>query len=78
MQNYTVLKKLGTGTYGSAYLVNLKSNPLAQFVLKKVKIDGEGGISADGEVKVLRQLAHPLVLRCAPSCIVTFRGYVSY
>ncbi|KAG2443892.1 hypothetical protein HXX76_002232 [Chlamydomonas incerta] len=62
MQNYTVLKKLGTGTYGSAYLVTLKSNPLAQLVLKKVKIEGEGGISADGEVKVLRQLSHPLVL----------------
>ncbi|KAG2439901.1 hypothetical protein HYH02_010531 [Chlamydomonas schloesseri] len=63
MQNYTVLKKLGTGTYGSAYLVTLKSNPVAQFVLKKVKVEDQGnGISADGEVKVLRQLSHPLVL----------------
>lgn len=69
MQNYTVVKKLGTGTYGSAYLVSLRVNPSQQFVLKKVKIDGSDS-SADSEVKVLRSLSHPLVLRWAYLVIV--------
>ncbi|GLI61210.1 hypothetical protein VaNZ11_003502 [Volvox africanus] len=61
MQNYLVVKKLGTGTYGSAYLVSLRVNPSQQYVLKKVKVDGSDS-SADSEVKVLRSLSHPLVL----------------
>ncbi|KXZ49455.1 hypothetical protein GPECTOR_21g681 [Gonium pectorale] len=61
MQNYLVVKKLGTGTYGSAYLVTLRANPNQQYVLKKVKVEG-GDVSADSEVKVLRSLCHPLVL----------------
>ncbi|GLC41306.1 Serine/threonine-protein kinase Nek3 [Pleodorina starrii] len=61
MQNYLVVKKLGTGTYGAAYLVSLRANPAQQYVLKKVKVDGPDS-SADSEVKVLRSLSHPLVL----------------
>ncbi|KAG2497776.1 hypothetical protein HYH03_004048 [Edaphochlamys debaryana] len=62
MQNYQVVKKLGTGTYGSAYLVSLRANPVVQYVLKKVKVEAGSDLSADSEVKVLRSLAHPLVL----------------
>jgi hypothetical protein len=68
MQNYTVVRKLGTGTYGSAYLCTLKSDPTVQLVLKKVKVDdGDGAqVSADSEVKVLCTLDHPLVLQVGP------------
>ncbi|PNH02674.1 Serine/threonine-protein kinase Nek1 [Tetrabaena socialis] len=61
MEKYVVSKKLGTGTYGSAYIVSLRANPAQQYVLKKVKVEG-GDVSADGEVRVLRALSHPLVL----------------
>ena len=43
MDRYRVLKKIGTGTYGSAYLVSVYNHPNEVFVLKKVKINEEGG-----------------------------------
>lgn len=39
MDKYKVVKKVGTGTYGSAYLVSVQSSPGLQLVLKKIKID---------------------------------------
>lgn len=68
MERYQVVRKIGTGTYGSAYLVSLKTKPDEQFVLKKVKIedgDEKERAAAETEVKVLVQLCHPFVLRCA-------------
>lgn len=63
-----MVKKIGTGTYGSAYLVCLRAAPSEQFVLKKVKIedaDDKERAAAETEVKVLSQLQHPFVLRYA-------------
>ncbi len=39
MDPYTVVRRLGTGTYGSAYLICLKSDTSTQFVLKKIRLD---------------------------------------
>lgn len=67
MDRYKVVKRIGVGTYGSAYLVCLKAMPSTQYVLKKVKVeqlDDKERLQAEQEVKVLMQLAHPLVLRC--------------
>ncbi len=36
-----MVKKVGTGTYGSAYLVCFQSDPSQQFVLKKIKVDDD-------------------------------------
>lgn len=65
MDRYIVSKRIGVGTYGSAYLICSKHNPEQQYVLKKVKVHQEGEkerLQAESEVKVLRQLSHPLVL----------------
>ena len=67
MDKYRVVKRIGVGTYGSAYLVTLKTVPHVQYVLKKVKVEqaeDKERQQAEQEVKMLMQLAHPLVLRC--------------
>lgn len=66
MERYKVLKKIGTGTFGSAYLVCNKSNPADQYVLKKVKLEDapeREKVQAETEVNLLTQLDHPFVLR---------------
>ena len=66
MDRYKVVKRIGVGTYGSAYLVTLKRDPSQQFVLKKIKLDEANEkekLQAETEVAVLMQLNHPLVLR---------------
>ncbi|KAL6746791.1 hypothetical protein V8C86DRAFT_3119407 [Haematococcus lacustris] len=68
MEAYTVVKRLGVGTYGSAYLITTKHDPVQQLVLKKVKIDEDNEKETQQamlEVAVLAQLNHPLVLRYA-------------
>ncbi len=65
MDKYKVVKRIGVGTYGSAYLVTLRSNG-QQFVLKKIKLDDANEKErqqAETEVTVLRHVDHPLVLR---------------
>ncbi|MEW5304914.1 MAG: hypothetical protein WDW36_007491 [Sanguina aurantia] len=65
MDKYSVDKRIGVGTYGSAYLISSKAKAEDQYVLKKVKVQQEGEkerLQAESEVKVLRQLSHPLVL----------------
>lgn len=64
MEKYTVVKRLNAGTHGSAYLVTLKTNPNQQLVLKKIKIE-PGNDAIYNEVKLLRMLSYPLVLRYA-------------
>ncbi|KAJ9524812.1 hypothetical protein QJQ45_003041 [Haematococcus lacustris] len=81
MEAYTVVKRLGVGTYGSAYLITTKHDPGQQLVLKKVQQaqlvqQDRGAVKIDEdneketqqamlEVAVLAQLNHPLVLRYA-------------
>ena len=65
MDSYKVIKRIGVGTYGSAYLVCLKKYTQVPLVLKKIKVDeaiDKERLQAETEVKVLAQLDHPLVL----------------
>lgn len=66
MDKYKVLKRIGVGTYGSAYLVSSKRNTGEQFVLKKIKLDDvkddKERHQAEMEVQVLAAMDHPLVL----------------
>uniref|UniRef100_A0A7R9Z4D4 non-specific serine/threonine protein kinase n=1 Tax=Chlamydomonas euryale TaxID=1486919 RepID=A0A7R9Z4D4_9CHLO len=65
MDKYKVIKRIGVGTYGSAYLVASTADANELFVLKKVKLDEANEkerVQAETEVEVLRALDHPLVL----------------
>jgi serine/threonine protein kinase len=68
MDKYKVLQKIGTGAYGSAYLVCSRAEPQRQFVLKKVQphdATEREKQQAQNEVKLLARLHHPFVLRWA-------------
>lgn len=46
MERYQVIRKIGTGSYGSAYLVCPKAMPSVQLVLKKIKLEGDEKVSS--------------------------------
>eukprot|EP00240_Pyramimonas_obovata_P016030 CAMPEP_0118942696 /NCGR_PEP_ID=MMETSP1169-20130426/36654_1 /TAXON_ID=36882 /ORGANISM="Pyramimonas obovata, Strain CCMP722" /LENGTH=283 /DNA_ID=CAMNT_0006887753 /DNA_START=73 /DNA_END=921 /DNA_ORIENTATION=- len=81
MERYVLDKRIGVGSYGTAYLVHLKSDRNVQFVLKKIRLDNvseKERAAAHSEVKLLSQLSHPFVLGYIDSfmhknsvCIVT-------
>jgi len=81
MDAYTVVKKIGTGTYGSAYLVSLRSNASIEFVLKKIRLDevsDKERHAAEQEVELLQTLDHAFILGYVESfvyknhlCIIT-------
>ena len=65
MDRYKVVKRIGTGTYGAAYLVSLKHDEREQYVLKKVQLEAANDKErqqAETEVRLLAQLNHPFVL----------------
>jgi len=65
LEKYTMLRKIGEGTYGSAYLVHLREDPQALFVLKKIDIKdatAKEKAAAHQEAKLLQSLKHPFVL----------------
>ena len=65
LEKYTMLRKIGEGTYGSAYLVHLREDPQALFVLKKIDIreaTAKEKAAAHQEAKLLESLKHPFVL----------------
>lgn len=63
--NYSVLAKVGEGTYASVFLArNIKTGE--KVAIKKIKVANSGDgmdISAIREVKVLQELRHPNVIR---------------
>lgn len=65
MDSYKVVRKVGTGACGSAYLVCSKDDPQQQYVLKKIQaadVPDRERQAALREVKLLTQLQHPFVL----------------
>lgn len=65
MYEYIVVRKIGTGAYGSAYLVCSKADPQQQYVLKKIQphdASEREKQQAETEVQVLAKLHHPFVL----------------
>eukprot|EP00192_Tetraselmis_astigmatica_P009346 CAMPEP_0117666422 /NCGR_PEP_ID=MMETSP0804-20121206/10368_1 /TAXON_ID=1074897 /ORGANISM="Tetraselmis astigmatica, Strain CCMP880" /LENGTH=850 /DNA_ID=CAMNT_0005473967 /DNA_START=656 /DNA_END=3208 /DNA_ORIENTATION=+ len=81
MDTYTVVRKLGTGTYGSAYLVCLKGDASARYVLKKIflqEVSQREREAAEQEVHLLATLDHAFILGYVDSfvyknhlCIIT-------
>ena len=71
MQNYTVVKKIGTGSYGNAYLVHKRAGAKniegpKNLCLKRINIKDatkEEKQSAQFEAKILKEFQHPFVLR---------------
>jgi serine/threonine-protein kinase len=61
---YQVIKVLGMGSYGIAYLVNDNNQPGLQFVLKQVKPskrNGEGTRFLQYETRIMKELNHPQI-----------------
>jgi serine/threonine-protein kinase len=62
---YQVIKVLGMGSYGIAYLVDDNNHPGRQFVLKQVKPskkrNGEGTQLIQYESRILKELNHPQI-----------------
>lgn len=59
---FNVIKILGQGSFGTAYLVEDKVDPSQKLVIKKINIssmDSKGRRAALGEVEVLARLQHP-------------------
>ncbi len=67
VNDYTLIKLLGEGGMGSVYLAHHR--PTARVVaLKKMKIaDKQLGARFEREIRLMRQVAHPHVLRCFDS-----------
>ncbi|EAN82735.1 protein kinase, putative, partial [Trypanosoma cruzi] len=65
MENYIQIRVLGKGSFGSAWLVQRRSDK-AQFVAKEVRLGGMKPAereSAKHEIEVLRTLNHPNITR---------------
>ena len=62
MERYETLKKLGSGSYGTVYLVSERHRPERTWVMKRCNLQGMGSRerqSAFQEVQLLRDLRHP-------------------
>lgn len=81
MEKYVVDRRIGVGSYGSAYLVRLRADKQRCLVLKKIRLDNVGAKerrAAHAEAKLLQRFDHPFVLGYVDSfshkghlCIVT-------
>ena len=81
MEKYVVDRRIGVGSYGSAYLVRLRADKQRRLVLKKIRLDNVGAKerrAAHAEAKLLQRFDHPFVLGYVDSfshkghlCIVT-------
>ncbi|KAL9644369.1 hypothetical protein ABK040_005827 [Willaertia magna] len=63
---YILEKKIGSGSYGSVYIVHHSSKPEKKYVLKKIPLKGlsqKEKQSAKQEVKLLQSLQHPFIVR---------------
>jgi len=72
MNKYVVEKKLGSGSYGSVFVVHATSNPDKKYVMKKIPLKGQSQKeknSAKQEVKLLQTLQHPFIVRYIDSFI---------
>ena len=58
--------QIGEGTYGEVFLASPKGDPTDRVALKKIRMDNEKEgfpITAIREIKLLKSLAHPNVIR---------------
>lgn len=71
MDKYTKLAKIGSGSFGCAYLVTRKADPLAKkFVVKEIRMDPRDQHGALREAKLLAALDHPNIIACKESFLL--------
>lgn len=71
MDKYTKLAKIGSGSFGCAYLVTRKADPLARkFVVKEIRMDPRDQQGALREAKLLAALDHPNIIACKESFLL--------
>lgn len=60
--SYSKVRLLGTGAYGKIYLIKIEGH---EFALKRIKTKGNDGIdlSAIREIKILREIVHPNIIK---------------
>jgi NIMA (never in mitosis gene a)-related kinase len=79
LAKYRKVKYLGKGSYGSAILVSLKSNPKQTFVIKEILIGHlkkQEQDSAKKEVDVLRKMKHSNITEFFESFIENSKLYI--
>lgn len=72
MNKYVTEKKLGSGSYGTVFIVHPVSNVDKKYVLKKIALKGvsqKEKNNAKQEVKLLQALQHPFIVRYIDSFI---------
>ena len=65
-EGYKVIRKIGKGSYGSAYLAHLRSNQAVQVVIKRVSLRQlryEEVEESVKEAQVLSMLDHPCIIK---------------
>ncbi|GMF65857.1 unnamed protein product [Phytophthora lilii] len=82
MEKYVKVRKIGQGSYGSAYLATRKtvvSNPSTkldeqhhqqQFVIKEILLDPRDQANAQREARLLAALDHPNIIACKESFLL--------
>ena len=79
LQKYRKVKILGKGSYGSALLVELKSNPSQKFVMKEIIIGHlkpNEQKAAKGEADVLHQMSHSNITMYIESFVEGSKLYI--
>ena len=65
-ESYKVIRKIGKGAYGSAYLAQMRSKPAVQVVIKRVSLRQfryEEVEESVKEAQVLSMLDHPCIIK---------------
>ncbi|KAF4144926.1 Protein kinase domain [Phytophthora infestans] len=74
MEKYVKVRKIGQGSYGSAFLATRKSADASeqkqQFVIKEIVLDPRDQANAQREARLLAALDHPNIIACKESFLL--------
>ncbi|ETK77157.1 NEK protein kinase [Phytophthora nicotianae CJ01A1] len=74
MEKYVKVRKIGQGSYGSAYLATRKTTDSTeqkqQFVIKEIVLDPRDQANAQREARLLAALDHPNIISCKESFLL--------